>query len=114
MAWTGVATVEKISDSVLRITGLSLAADASGTMGFLDETIAADVEWPALPDWQRRTGLGFADLIEARMTITTDVTAPVPVSVAKSGVDQTDFLLTFHNDTAADDSGVLEIWIVFH
>lgn len=114
MAWTGSATVKKVNDRVLRITGLSLAGAASGTMGFPDETVAADVEWPPLPDWEPRGSDTLADLIEARITITTDVTAGVPISVTKGGTSQADFKLTFHNDTAATVSGVLEIWIEIH
>lgn len=114
MAWTGTATVTKINDRVVLITGLSLAGDASGTIGFPDETVAADVELPALPDWLPRAGLSLAQLVEARITIATDVTAAVPISVTKGGTTQADFKLTFHNDTAATASASLEIWIEIH
>jgi hypothetical protein len=115
MAWTGAATVEQINDRVVRISGtLSLAGAASGTIGFPGETVPADVELPELPNWTPRLDASLADLIEARMTITTDVTAGVPISVTKGGTDQTDFKLTFHNDTAATASGELEIWIEIH
>jgi len=44
MAFTGAATVEQISDSVVRISGtLSLAGAASGTIGFADKTVAPEV-----------------------------------------------------------------------
>lgn len=115
MAWTGAATVEKINDRVVRISGtLSLAGDASGTIGFAGETVPADVELPVLPDWQPRANASLADLIEARMNVVTDVTAAVPISIVKSGTTQDDFKLTFHNDSAATASAVLEIYIEIH
>ena len=117
MAWTGSATVTKVNDRVIRITGLSLAGDATGTIGFPGETVPANVALPSLPDWVPQRGLTLAQLIEARIGIATDVTTPVPISVVKTGTTQLDFLLTFHNDTDAvtgADSGALEIWIEFH
>lgn len=117
MAWTGTATVVKVNDRLVRITGVSLLKDASGTIGFAGETVAADIELPALPDWLPRAGLTFAQMIEARITITTDVTTPAPISVAKSGTTQDDFKLTFHNDTdssTGQDSPSLEIEIEIH
>lgn len=117
MAWTGTATVKKVNDRLVRITGVSLLKDASGTIGFADETAPADIELPDLPDWLPRGAFSLSDLIEVRINVTTDVTDPVPISVAKSGSSQLDFLLTFHNDTDSStgtDSASLEILIEIH
>ncbi len=56
-------------------------------------------------------------LIEAVwMTVNpvTDVTAPVPISIVKTGTTHLDFVATLHNDTAGDASGGLEIYVEFH
>jgi hypothetical protein len=113
MAFTGVAVVTKVSDSVFLVTGLSLAGDASGTIGFSDKTVAPEVELTA-PDWQPRSGLTLSQLIEVRQTIVTDVTAAVPISVVKTGTSHEDFVITMHNDSAATVSPALAIWIEFH
>lgn len=119
MAFTGVATIHQVSDRKIRITGLSLAGDASGVIGFPGETVPAEVELPPLPSWlpyknAQDVLVTLADAVECRTNPTTDVTAGVPISIVKSGTDQSDFKLTLHNDTAATASGVLEIYIEFH
>jgi hypothetical protein len=120
MAFTGAAVVEKVSDRKFRITGVSLAADASGTIGFDDKTVAAEVGLSA-PEWQPYRN-GEADLVslqasvQVSITVTTDVSAAVPVSVVKTGTDHADFAITIHNDNAAEGqvSGSLEIYVEFH
>ncbi len=118
MAFTGTATIKQISDRLFRITGLSLAAATAGTIGFSDKTSAADVSLPA-PTWHPyKNAEGAAvSLIEAVwMTVNpvTDVTAPVPISIVKTGTTHLDFVATLHNDTAGDASGGLEIYVEFH
>lgn len=115
MAFTGAATVEQISDSVIRISGtLSLAGAASGTIGFSDKTVAAEVSLGLLPNWQPRANASLVDLIEVRQSLVTDVTTAVPISIVKSGTTHADFVITVHNDSAADQSGVFEFYVQFH
>lgn len=121
MAFTGTATIEQVSDRKIRITGLSLAGDASGTIGFPGEDVAAEVELPALTSWipfKNAEGdlVSLAAAIECRVAPTTDVGVAVPVSIAKSGSDQSDFKLTLHNDLAGGGqaSGTLEIYVEYH
>lgn len=120
MAWTGSATVTQISDNKVRITGLSLAADASGTIGFADKTVAADVSIPKLPNWQPYKANGVSvtlqDAVSVEIVPVTDVSAAVPISVVKSGTTHADFAITFHNDNAGGGqvSAGLEIYVSFH
>ena len=115
MAFTGAGTVEQISDSVVRISGtLSLAGAASGTIGFADKTVAPEVSLGLLPDWQPRANASLQDRIEVRINITTDVTTPVPISVVKTGTEHADFVITLHNDSAADASAQFEIYVICH
>lgn len=123
MAFTGTAVVIPVSDRKFRITGLSLAGAASGTIGFSDKTVPAEVSLVA-PNWQpyhmpgalndasALVSLGSA--VEVRTAPVTDVTDAVPISVVKTGTDHSDFVATLHNDSAATVSAELEIWVEFH
>ena len=118
MAFTGTATVVKVTDKKFRITGLSLAGDASGTIGFSDKTVAAEVSLEA-PEWQPYRNaendlISLQASVEVRQTLVTDVTSAVPISVVKTGTDHTDFVITMHNDSAATVSAGLELYIEFH
>ncbi len=112
MAWTGSAVVKKVSDRVVRVTGISLAADATGTIAIGNAT--GDIDISGLPEWEAYGDVTLIQAVTVKINIVTDVTAGVPISVVKTGTTQTDFLITFHNDTAADDSAELEIYIEFH
>lgn len=118
MAFTGVAVVTKVSDKKFRITGLSLAGDASGTIGFSDKDVAPEVELVA-PEWQPYKNaendlVSLQAAIECRTQPVTDVTAAVPISCVKTGTDHGDFVITLHNDSAATLSAELEIFVEFH
>ena len=118
MAFTGTAVVAKVSDRLFRITGVSLAGDASGTIGLVGKLTPAEVSLNA-PDWGAyKNGDGEAvtlqDAVDVRIGFSTDVTSAVPCSVVKTGVDHDDFLITIHNDTAATASASLEIYVEFH
>lgn len=120
MAFSGTPVVKKISDKMWRISGadLTLAGDASGTIGFSDKTVAAECSIVA-PDWQPyKTAGGNAvsliDAVKVSVNIASDVTTPVPISVVKTGTTHANFVITLHNDTAATVSGVLEIYVQFH
>lgn len=117
MAFTGTPTVTKVSDKLFCVTGVSLAGDASGVIGFSDKSVAPEAELEA-PDWQPKQGpqgdlLSLAECIECRITIVTDVTSAVPISVVKAGTTHADFSITLHNDSAATASAGLEIWIEY-
>lgn len=124
MAFSGTPVVKKLSDKMFRISGadLTLAGDASGTIGFSDKTSAAEISLAA-PQWQpyrlpgpaAQTGIvSLIDAIKVSVNIASDVTTPVPISVVKTGTTHLDFVATLHNDTAATVSPVLEIWVQFH
>jgi hypothetical protein len=120
MAFTGAATIVKVSDRKFRITGLSLLGAASGTIGFSDKDAAADVSLVA-PEWQPYKNsendlVSLQDSVECRTKPVTDVTVAVAVSVVKTGTDHGDFVITLHNDEAAEGQVTpeLEIIVEFH
>jgi len=117
MAFTGSAVISYVSDTCARITGLSLAAAASGDIG-LSANVAADVPL-VFPNWDRYKN-GRGDQIELDQSIEISyVVAEVglavvePLSIVKTGDGRADFLATFTNPDAAA-SGALEIWVKFH
>lgn len=117
MAFTGTAVITYVSDKVVRITGLSLAAAAAGDIG-LSSNAAADVPL-VCPNWNRYVN-GRGDSIELDDSIEVSyVTAEAglavvePLSIVKTGNGPTDFLVTLTNPDAAA-SGALEIWVKFH
>lgn len=116
MAFTGAAVVQHISDTVVRITGLSLAAAASGTIGLITGGAGeVDIDVP----WNRYTN-GRSQEIELDQSVEVSVyvaeaalAVVEPVSIVKSGDGPTDFLVTLANPDAAA-SGALEIYLKFH
>lgn len=118
MAFTGTPAVQKINDRKFRIAGgITLAGDASGTIGFSDKTVAAEVSLPA-PNWDPYSlpdgsTVSLIEAIEVSIALTTDVTSAVPISVVKTGTTHQDFVITLHNDSAATVSAELEIWVEF-
>lgn len=117
MAFTGVAVVKKITDKLVRITGLSLAGAQTGQLGFSDKTVEAEVPFGMFPTWQPNLVDGevvtLQDALKVSMQVVTDVTVPVAISVVKTGTTHEDFAVAMHNDEAAEGqvSGELEIYV---
>lgn len=116
MAFGGVAVVNQISDRVVRITGLTLAAAATGTIA-LSNGPASDVQLPATFTPQEVpsvAGDATVDTITDRTRVTIQQTAAAatgqPYHVQKNGVGQTTFQIAVTNDGAVG-SGALEIYV---
>lgn len=122
MAFTGTAVITKVSESKFRITGLSLAGAAAGTISLSGGTGAVKVD---APQWQpfQSSGLqgGNVDLSESVecIVIPADVAATAAIgaqtpAVVKTGTTPSDFLVTITNRNAASAaSGGLEIYLTF-
>ena len=90
MAFTGVAVVTKIAEELARITGVSLAAGASGTIGLFGS--GADVELPEGCHWGPYDGIDLAEAVQVAI-------APgIALTVAKAAAP---FLVTLTNDAAS-------------
>jgi hypothetical protein len=119
MAFTGTAVVKQIKDNMVRITGLSLASNASGTIGLAGHTGSAPgVTLPASFNPQPY-GYGGAT-VQLADSVKCDVVCAVasastvaPQGVTKTGTTAADFLITIQN-TQASISGALEFYITFH
>jgi hypothetical protein len=113
MAFTGSATIKKVAENLYRITGLSLAADAAGTIGLAGGS--GDVELPETDDWQPYGDVTLIDAIQCYVIPAGDQPATaVPVRVTKAGATNDTFLITLTSDDGAAASGALEIYVRFH
>jgi len=120
MAFTGAATVVQVADDVVRITGLSLAGAAAGTIGLSTSTGSPGVALPAAfqpapyvgPNGQ---AVALQDAVEIDVrNAATGIATPVPIAVVKTGTTPLDFLITITNLTGSTLSPALEIYVKFH
>lgn len=119
MAFTGVATTKLVADGIVRITGLSLAAGATGTISLSVGT--GQVKCPAeviFKPYVAADGgtVGSVDAIDVSVK-SADAGAPsaVSVSVVKSGgPDAASFLATLQNQNSGSASANLEIYLKIH
>lgn len=112
MAFTGTAVVELVNDRFVRITGLSLAAGASGSIGLTGKSPAAEVTLPAgfqIDDTGPSASIG--DQLVVHMVPVTAVATAVPIQVAKGGTKHQNFSITLTNNTVGTASPQLEIYV---
>lgn len=120
MAFTGAATIKKISDNLFRITGVSLGIGAAGTIALSQNAAASEVDITA-PGWEKYDSVGLhggtVSLAEAVSVTVNDIdvagTTVEPVVIVKTGTVPTDFLITLTNRDAAA-TGTLEIYVRYH
>ena len=115
MAFTGVPVVEKISDDLFRITGVSLLAGAAGTI-----SLAGTPGNPGMgeiqlvePTWQSQQAVSLSDAIQVMIHAAGPVAVAPAIWIQKVGADQENFIATLTNSGAAP-SGDLELYIQFH
>lgn len=118
MAFTGTAVIQYVSDRKARITGLSLAAAATGTIGLVANASAA-VKLDPPDNWNRyKNAKGEEIELDASIQVTVikaeaGLATTEAVAVVKTGDGPADFLATLSNPDAAA-SGALEIYVEFH
>lgn len=118
MAFTGTATIKQTSDRIVRITGLSLATTASGTIGLFGATGSLpEVTLPESFKTQHYAYLGsnvpFIDAIEVLVQSATVLANAPDISIAKTGTTLADFRITLTNGFASTSQG-LEIYVKYH
>jgi hypothetical protein len=120
MAFTGTAVVKQISDRIVRITGVSLVAAASGTIGLFGATgTAPGVTLPeafkTLHYSYAGVNVPFVDAIEVTAQPAAVGTATaIPVAVVKTGSTLADFRATITNTHGSIATALLEIVVKFH
>jgi hypothetical protein len=120
MAFTGTAVVKQVSDRIVRITGLSLASAAAGTIGLTGATgTAPGVTLPASFKTEHYTfgtvNVPFADAIEVTAQPAAVGTATaIPIAIVKTGTSLADFRATITNTHGSIATANLEIVVKFH
>lgn len=116
MAFTGVAVISRVADRLFRITGLSLAAAAVGTIGLDGGTGEVDLNtggmWGAYKDAAGAT-VSIQDSIHVEIGLAGVAAVAPAIQTVKTGTTVADFLATLTNGGAAP-SGALEIYVEYH
>lgn len=118
MAFTGAAVFKVISGNKVRITGLSLAAAAAGTIslhnGNGEVKLPASCKWDAFKNGEGHQVLPLEAIQASFQKVAAD-THSVVVSQGKAGaaVDGSDFLVTLTNSDAANPCPGLEIYLEY-
>jgi hypothetical protein len=122
MAFSGAPVVTKISDSLARITGVTLGSGSTGEIGLAGS--GAEIELPVnwAPYAGDDAGDDQVDLAEACevsyvfVTDTADSSASSRIAVQKAnGGDPATFLISFVSfDTLEAQSAEMEIYVRFH
>ena len=122
MAFSGAPVVTKISDALVRITGVTLGSGATGEIGIAGS--GAEIELPVTwkPYAGDDAGDGAVDLAEACevsyvfVTDTNDSSASSRIAVQKAnGDDPATFLISFVSfDGLESFSAEMEIYVRFH
>lgn len=123
MAFTGAAVQKVVSSKCVRITGLSLAGGASGTIGLHATTVAQDVTLPAsfaphAYENAERHQVDVADAINVTVNRAASTANPTPVAIVKAGgtgthVTGKNFSITLTNGDAMNATPALEIFVEY-
>jgi hypothetical protein len=118
MAFTGVPVVQKIGDSLYRITGVSLAAGAAGTIGPAGtggggadpEAVLEGCLWgPYKGEYE-----AVIQLDESMQVLVNPVGAGVATAVPCRVVKGASGLITITNNDGAGATADLEIYVRYH
>lgn len=121
MAFIGTPVVTQITDQVVRITGVSLANDTSGTIGLFGCLASPDIILPETfqvePYNYLGQDIGFQAAISVEAHPVSQLGHPGPIAVGKTGTTLQSFQISLAAGTlgdSEDDPPGLEIWIRYH
>jgi len=117
MAFTGSATIKQISDRIVRITGLSLAGSATGTIGLAGATgTPPDVRLPVAfqPSVYTYGNPGSEVTLADSVHIETQNTGSGGIDNSKTGSTVADFRISLHNTSGSATANSLEMYVSFH
>jgi len=115
MAFSGTPTVTQVSDTELRITGVSLAASAVGTIGLTGATgtppdITLPATFRAAPYTYQAVAIGLQDEITVVINpVSAGPLTNLQPSVSKTGTAVTDFRISIENTNSGSATQTLEI-----
>lgn len=116
MVWTGVPVVTQLGKNITRITGVSLAGAAVGTIRLVGAggDISLPTSFPFRPDdGALQDGLTMSDLVQVSYVNTTPGGGGESrhIHVEKS---EGPFTITFTNDAPVLATSPLEIYVQYH
>lgn len=125
MAFTGTPNIAVPTRSVVQITGLSLAASASGTIslsqGGGDVALPASIQWSPYGGEDDDVGVG-ADIIDLAESVEVSITQSGMIATSSqklnvtkaNGLDPATFAITIANVDVVNATGNLEIRLRYH
>lgn len=115
MAFTGSAVVKLVSEKKVRITGLSLASAAAGTISCHGGTGAVKLPSQFQPEVYAigSDDVALVDSVECRWEPAAAVATAIPIECVKTGTTLADFLITLTNTHGSIASPALEITVTF-
>jgi len=120
MAFNGTGLVEEVSDGLVRVSGVSLAPGAVGTIGLHDSTIpfhgaVPDIVLPArfMPAAYADVTLPGAIQVTCNTLLCAGVYFAIPISISKSGATPRDFLIALCNANGNGASSILGTAVPF-
>jgi len=119
MPFVGTPVLELVGDRELRLTGISLQASVTGTIGLFQATgVAPDIKLPESFVVDAYTYGGVAQSISAGLQVvvvpaTAGPVTNLPVSVVKSGTTQADWRVSIVNTNSGLQTQDMEIWFRF-
>jgi hypothetical protein len=116
MAFIGTPVLELVTPNLVRITGVSLAANASGTIGFADASGSPLPEVVLPRGFRVPSGQGHLVALTdgIRVTVTPVSAGPftnLPPSIVKAGTTPEDFTIGITNTKVDETTQTLEIYI---
>jgi hypothetical protein len=114
MSFIGTPLVQLITPTLVRIVGVSLAANTGGTIGLATAAVAPDVALPPgfqLPAFQ---GQPVALVAGVRVTVEPESGGPftnLPPSIEKTGTTEEDFRILITNTKVDETTQTLEIYV---
>lgn len=114
MAWQVVPTITKISENCFRVSGGALAINSSGTIGFTEKTVPAEVSFNA-PNWDPYVIDGQTidpvEFVKADLNIMGTDSTGAKMSIDKTGTTKETFLIRVRNDSLTSASTIFEIYL---
>lgn len=111
MAFTGAAVFEEVTDGLVRVTGLSLAAAGTAGVFGLAGDAGAEVELPARFQPKDYADVDLAESVQVDIQRTSNEVNALVIQIAKTTGP---FRIAVTNNDAANASGALEFYIRFH
>lgn len=126
MPFTGIPTVTRVGNNVVRIAGIKIPGESSGTISLYEGS--GEIKMPDACNWSPYAGGDESDhlvTLDESVSVSwvfveaipdTDLSSRIWVSKT-DGDDPTTFLITLTNDGdqgEGNESPEMEIWIRFH